>query len=106
MPKLPIKRPSWPIEAVLILTELRSPFARRELVRLAGDQQNQDGELRQAAVWGLGKASYGLIGRAAHQSASVIEGIGLKSFLSHRRIYRSHLVQERLLLASSPIPLQ
>jgi len=44
------------MESVLILTELGSPFARRELVRIAGAPQFQGNEIRQAAVWGLGKA--------------------------------------------------
>ena len=50
------------MEAVLILTELGSPFARAELVNVAGDQQFAGDEIRQAAVWGLGKGglkSYG-----------------------------------------------
>lgn len=44
------------MEAVLILTELASPFARAELVRLAADPHFEGDEIRQAAVWGLGKA--------------------------------------------------
>lgn len=44
------------MEAVLILTELGSPFARQELVRLAGDARFQGDEIRQAAIWGLGKS--------------------------------------------------
>ena len=44
------------MEAVLILTELGSPFAKRELVRVAVDCQLENDEIRQAAVWGLGKA--------------------------------------------------
>jgi hypothetical protein len=43
------------MEAVLILTELGSDFARRELVRLIGDRRFAGDEIRQAAVWGLGK---------------------------------------------------
>ncbi|PYP91849.1 MAG: hypothetical protein DMG65_05980 [Candidatus Angelobacter sp. Gp1-AA117] len=44
------------MESVLILTELASPFARDELVRVAGDKKFAGNEIRQAAVWGLGKA--------------------------------------------------
>ena len=44
------------MEAVLILTELGSPFARTELIRVAGEQKFAGDEIRQAAVWGLGKA--------------------------------------------------
>lgn len=44
------------MEAVLILTELRSDFSRQELVRVAGDARFEGDEIRQAAVWGLGKA--------------------------------------------------
>ena len=43
------------MEAVLILTELGSAFARGELVRVAGEQKFAGDEIRQAAVWGLGK---------------------------------------------------
>jgi hypothetical protein len=42
------------MEAILILTELKTPFARHEL-RRAADQFTGD-ERRQAAIWGLGKA--------------------------------------------------
>jgi hypothetical protein len=44
------------MEAVLILTELASPFAHAELTRIAGEQKFAGDEIRQAAVWGLGKA--------------------------------------------------
>jgi hypothetical protein len=44
------------MEAVLILTELGSPFARSELVQVANDATLAGDEIRQAAVWGLGKA--------------------------------------------------
>jgi hypothetical protein len=44
------------MEAVFILTELRSPGARSVLGRVATDQRFADDEIRQAAVWGLGKA--------------------------------------------------
>jgi hypothetical protein len=43
------------MEAVLILTELASPFARTELARIAGEKKFGGEEIRQAAVWGLGK---------------------------------------------------
>jgi hypothetical protein len=43
------------MEAVLILTELASPFARAELLSVAGSRQFEGDEIRQAAVWGLGK---------------------------------------------------
>ena len=48
------------MEAILILTELQTPFARSELRRAA--TQFQLDERRQAAIWGLGKSglkSYG-----------------------------------------------
>jgi hypothetical protein len=44
------------MEAVLILTELASPFAKAELVSVAGGGQFEGDEIRQAAVWGLGKS--------------------------------------------------
>ncbi len=50
------------MEAILILTELRTVFAREQLQRAAGDARFLHDERRQAAIWGLGKAglkSYG-----------------------------------------------
>ena len=45
------------MEAVFILTELGdTPFAREQLTRIAASERFQDDELRQAAVWGLGKS--------------------------------------------------
>ncbi|HYH21714.1 MAG TPA: hypothetical protein VD995_24170 [Azospirillum sp.] len=44
------------MEAVLILTELGTTFARRQLCRVASEAHFQGDEIRQAAVWGLGKA--------------------------------------------------
>lgn len=44
------------MEAVFILTELRSAGARDVLVRIATDPAFGNDEIRQAAVWGLGKA--------------------------------------------------
>jgi HEAT repeat protein len=49
-------RPDLRMEAVLILTELRSPFSRTELIAVANDPRFADDEIRQAAIWGLGKA--------------------------------------------------
>lgn len=43
------------MEAILILTELKTAFAREHLRRVAGDAQFQGDERRQAAIWGLGK---------------------------------------------------
>ena len=44
------------MEAVLILTELGSTFAREELRGIAANRELAGDEIRQAAVWGLGKA--------------------------------------------------
>ncbi len=43
------------MEAILIMTELKTAFAREQLRRVAGDAQFQSDERRQAAIWGLGK---------------------------------------------------
>src|SRR5262249_39166496 len=43
------------MEAVLILTELRSEIAPDILKRVATDERFSNDEIRQAAVWGLGK---------------------------------------------------
>ena len=50
------------MEAVFILTELRGANSRAELILVATDEDFANDEIRQAAVWGLGKAglkSYG-----------------------------------------------
>jgi HEAT repeat protein len=44
------------MEAVFILTELRSPGADEVLLKIANDVRFAGDEIRQAAVWGLGKA--------------------------------------------------
>ena len=44
------------MEAILILTELKTAFARDQLRRAASDDQFSGNERRQAAIWGLGKA--------------------------------------------------
>lgn len=49
--------PELRVEAVLILTELGpSPFTREQLNRVARDPMFEGQEIRQVAVWGLGKA--------------------------------------------------
>ena len=48
--------PELRMEAAFILTELGNSFARDELRRVASDSRFMGDELRQAAVWGLGKA--------------------------------------------------
>ena len=50
-------RPELRMEAVFILTEIgHSPFARDQLNRVVADPRFEGDELRQAAVWALGKA--------------------------------------------------
>ena len=50
-------RPELRMEAVFILTKLgHSPFAREHLNRVVADLRFEGDELRQAAVWGLGKS--------------------------------------------------
>ena len=50
-------RPELRMEAVFLLTELgHSPFTREQLNRVVADPGFEGDELRQAAVWGLGKA--------------------------------------------------
>lgn len=44
------------MEAVLILTELKTEFARDQLRRVASDVGLRGDERREAAIWGLGKA--------------------------------------------------
>lgn len=70
------------MEAVLILTELASPFAHTELVRVAGDPHFHGDEIRQAAVWGLGK-----MGLKAYQElipfiADPDEGVALHAIVA------------------------
>jgi hypothetical protein len=47
--------PEMRMEAAFILTELNNAFAKTELAAIAGSQDLAGNELRQAAVWGLGK---------------------------------------------------
>ena len=50
-------RPELRMEAVFILTELgHSPFTREQLNRVVADPRFEGDELRQAAVWALGKS--------------------------------------------------
>ena len=50
-------RPELRMEAVFVLTELgRSAFTREQLNRVVSDPRFESDELRQAAVWALGKA--------------------------------------------------
>ena len=50
-------RPDLRMEAVFVLAELGdTPFARGLLTRIAGSERFRGDELRQAAVWGLGKS--------------------------------------------------
>ncbi len=51
--------PYLPMEAVLILAELRHPQAAELLDNLARRSELTGNEIRQAAVWGLGKAGVG-----------------------------------------------
>jgi len=44
------------MEAILILTELKTAFAREQLRQAASDERFRGDERRQAAIWGLGKA--------------------------------------------------
>jgi hypothetical protein len=46
------------MEAIFILTELRTPFALDELRRVADGQSLTGNEFRQAAVWGIGKSGH------------------------------------------------
>lgn len=50
-------RPDLRMEAVFILSELRNnKYSRQELLQIVSSDKFQSDELRQAAVWGLGKA--------------------------------------------------
>lgn len=44
------------MESILILTELKTAFAREQMSRVAADARFRGDERRQAAIWGLGKA--------------------------------------------------
>lgn len=60
-------RPDLRMEAVFILTELGdTPFARDQLRRIAASERFHDDELRQAAVWGLGKSGLRRFDHLAH----------------------------------------
>jgi len=50
------ERPDLRMEAVFILSELKNLFSRQQLLQIASSDKFQSDELRQAAVWGLGKS--------------------------------------------------
>jgi HEAT repeat protein len=50
-----IRRSTKNLILALILSELGSSYSRHELLRVATDSRFRDDEIRQAAVWGLGK---------------------------------------------------
>ncbi len=71
------------MEAVLILTELASPFARDELLRVAGDRAHFEGdEIRQAAVWGLGKTGLRAYGDLLPFLADADENVALHAIVA------------------------
>jgi len=70
------------MEAVLILTELGSDFSRRELMRVAGDARFEGDEIRQAAVWGLGKAGLKAYREIVPFIASADENLALHAIAS------------------------
>ena len=92
------------MEAVLILTELGSPFARAELVNVAGGQQFAGDEIRQAAVWGLGKGGLKVYEELLPFIADADENVALHAIVglgsdTGERVVRN-LVQE--LVAGDP----
>jgi hypothetical protein len=70
------------MEAVLILTELGSAFARGELVRVAGDAHFQGEEIRHAAVWGLGKSGLKAYEQLLPFIADADENVALHAILT------------------------
>jgi hypothetical protein len=47
-----------PMEAILILSEIREPWATDALVNIAKSPQFSGNEIRQAAIWGLGRTGH------------------------------------------------
>jgi len=70
------------MEAVLILTELGSDFAREELERIAAEQKFAEDEIRQAAVWGLGKAGLRAYDRLLPFIADKDENVALHAIVA------------------------
>jgi len=65
------------MEGVLILTELATGPATAELVRVARAEKFAGSEIRQAAVWGLGKAGARSYKNLLHFLADEDEGVAL-----------------------------
>lgn len=70
------------MEAVLILSEIGSPFAQHQLVRLANDQGLKGDEIRQAAVWGLGKAGLKAYGELSPFIDDADENVALHAIVA------------------------
>lgn len=71
------------MEAVLILAERGSPFARAELLRVAGERKKLAGdEIRQAAVWDLGKAGLKAYDKVLHFIADDEQNVALHAIVA------------------------
>jgi HEAT repeat protein len=70
------------MEAVLILTELASPFAKAELMHVATDAHFAGDEIRQAAVWGLGKTGLKAYQELLPFIADPDENVGLHAIVA------------------------
>ena len=75
-------RPELRMEAVLILTELRSVFSRVELIAVATDPRFAEDEIRQAAVWGLGKTGLKAYGELPAFIADADENVAMHAIVA------------------------
>jgi len=69
------------MEAVLILTELATPDAATELERVARAREFEGSEIRQAAVWGLGKAGCHLYDKLLDFIGDADDGVALHAIV-------------------------
>lgn len=71
------------MEGLLILSELGTTLAAEELLRVASSDEFAGSELRQAAVWGLGRAGVGAFGRLVDFIADRDEGVALHAIAAY-----------------------
>jgi hypothetical protein len=90
------------MEAVLILTELASPFARAELIRIAGEQKFAGDEIRQAAVWGLGKAGVKAYDQLPAFIADKDENLALHAIVAFGQDTPENIILSRLIRNALP----
>lgn len=85
--------PYLKMEAIFILTELRGNFAEEQLAKLANEPQLVGSELRQAAIWGLGKAGLRAYDRLVPLIADEEDNAAMHAIVSFGHDTPEHVIQ-------------